>query len=1067
MASFVPYTLPLAGSHPRLWMNKANGPLLSAIRARWNDSTYASYKQTLSSYAAKRAANPGTYTIDSYYKKVDAEWATALAFAWLMDSSKTVERDRAKEIALHYARNESPVVNATRRQWLRSMAYIYDWLYSEFTSTERADIRSALGNVGGWIDLFRVESDSEYLWGMAHGHINAATEGLLAILEDGNATENTRWRGWMDALMDAHDRGTNSSYFSAFRYFARDRNGKDIGGTHKGSGPFGYWPRNEEFYTRLLPALKSAVAVDWEGTEAWWWRNILWVLWHYRCDGTLHRQNEGGAFARFHIVSQTHALQVANRRLGDPSYYQAAQWFAREVERLDDGTGGAIWGPYHMYNILWRDTALDSSAPTPTRATFGGGDSYFFDNSGTFICRTGWGQADTSLTFTAAKFLTGGHQRRNAGHFELAARGVAFVIANGHYDGNQTVTYKVVQSDGRTLVPGSPNTGHRFTYQQQPLCHSLVRILDQEEPTENQKESFQSGNSSITSIGRRIGTQPVILSNAGPQLWPKLTLNSAPDDLDDLLTTPKWQMDTWPDPPQEDSEKVWGYMDLTPWWWTNKCTVHRRYFIWLKVGTIPNWNDPIVIIRDEVKTPNVDPTFGTRTTIWQIQTNILPTTTSLADFELRRTPGKCRVRLLSPQSLQGKIVTGFFDEDGVEYPPTDTDAFDDSLWPKGAQPRRIERWPSSYDGRVEYLAVFQPAAFDESRQYPAIELVDDADYIGVRFTNAQIDAKFLKSTPGTVFVGPTPGAPPLVEPPTNVVATPGDAQVIVTWTNSTTPSLLRYDIYRRTRLNGTYSAWAIIASPSFSDVTIYYDGAVVNGATYQYKMRAVDTQLRQSADSNTTPDATPTAPPPAPEPPTNLQAAAGDQSVALAWTASISQDVTIYDIYRRTRLNGTYSTYSALTSVSTTTHTDTTVVNGTTYQYIVRARTSDGRFSVFSNSTGDVTPQASPPPPPPPPPPPTAPSTNDARRSSFLSFWQPMPVPRGDVVGKDNRAHVIGLYSGLDYDAPPIDIAVGAGLACDASPTAGSSLSCDDVTTGSGLSCPKTPTAGESLEDCE
>lgn len=78
-----------------------------------------------------------------------------------------------------------------------------------------------------------------------------------------------------------------------------------------------------------------------------------------------------------------------------------------------------------------------------------------------------------------------------------------------------------------------------------------------------------------------------------------------------------------------------------------------------------------------------------------------------------------------------------------------------------------------------------------------------------------------------------------------------------------------------------------------------------------------------------------------------------------------------------------------------------------------------------------------------------------------------MPVPRGDVVGKDNRAHVIGLYSGLDYDAPPIDIAVGAGLACDASPTAGSSLSCDDVTTGSGLSCPKTPTAGESLEDCE
>ncbi len=75
----------------------------------------------------------------------------------------------------------------------------------------------------------------------------------------------------------------------------------------------------------------------------------------------------------------------------------------------------------------------------------------------------------------------------------------------------------------------------------------------------------------------------------------------------------------------------------------------------------------------------------------------------------------------------------------------------------------------------------------------------------------------------------------------------------------------------------------------------------------------------------------------APSAPTGLTATAGDQQVALAWTASLG--ATSYNVKRSTTNGGPYTTVA---SPTTTSETDTGLTNGTKYYYVVTAVDSAG-----------------------------------------------------------------------------------------------------------------------------
>ena len=79
----------------------------------------------------------------------------------------------------------------------------------------------------------------------------------------------------------------------------------------------------------------------------------------------------------------------------------------------------------------------------------------------------------------------------------------------------------------------------------------------------------------------------------------------------------------------------------------------------------------------------------------------------------------------------------------------------------------------------------------------------------------------------------------------------------------------------------------------------------------------------------------------APAAPTNLTAVGGSSLVNLGWTSS--QGAITYNVLRGTKAGGPYTTIK--TGVSATGYTDTTVINGTTYYYVVVAVNNIGTSS--------------------------------------------------------------------------------------------------------------------------
>jgi len=78
-------------------------------------------------------------------------------------------------------------------------------------------------------------------------------------------------------------------------------------------------------------------------------------------------------------------------------------------------------------------------------------------------------------------------------------------------------------------------------------------------------------------------------------------------------------------------------------------------------------------------------------------------------------------------------------------------------------------------------------------------------------------------------------------------------------------------------------------------------------------------------------------------------------TVNLSWTASISQGVIGYNIYRGVKAGGPYSKINAVLNASTL-YSDSTVVDGSTYYYVTTAMNSSDEESSYSNQTTAVIP---------------------------------------------------------------------------------------------------------------
>lgn len=170
-----------------------------------------------------------------------------------------------------------------------------------------------------------------------------------------------------------------------------------------------------------------------------------------------------------------------------------------------------------------------------------------------------------------------------------------------------------------------------------------------------------------------------------------------------------------------------------------------------------------------------------------------------------------------------------------------------------------------------------------------------------------------------------PSAPPAA--PTNLRATGGDGQATLAWSASS--GATSYNVERSTVSGGPYAQLAAASSPPYTDRT------ASNGTEYYYVVSAVDSggESADSAEVTVIPDPVTSIP----AIPMGLVASAGNGQAILTWSAS--SGATSYHVKRATASEGPYA---QVNTPSSTTYTDTSVTNGTTYYYVVSALDSAG-----------------------------------------------------------------------------------------------------------------------------
>lgn len=202
-------------------------------------------------------------------------------------------------------------------------------------------------------------------------------------------------------------------------------------------------------------------------------------------------------------------------------------------------------------------------------------------------------------------------------------------------------------------------------------------------------------------------------------------------------------------------------------------------------------------------------------------------------------------------------------------------------------------------------------------------------------------------------------------PPTNLSATTiSNNQINLSWTapvNSTLDQVNGYKIEISSHCSGSFGD--LVANTTTTSIT-YSNTGLVEGICYAYKVSAIN-PVGIGSPSNTVYATTWTAPN---SPPSLTANAISSSQINLSWIAPTNTggtSVTGYMIQKRDSCADNFSTLVANTSNTSTTYSNTGLVNGTCYQYRVFAHNAVGTSMASNNATvttlQNPTPSPSPP----------------------------------------------------------------------------------------------------------
>ncbi len=191
---------------------------------------------------------------------------------------------------------------------------------------------------------------------------------------------------------------------------------------------------------------------------------------------------------------------------------------------------------------------------------------------------------------------------------------------------------------------------------------------------------------------------------------------------------------------------------------------------------------------------------------------------------------------------------------------------------------------------------------------------------------------------------PVPGKPA-------VTATPGTAQVTLSWSNPNDASIARYQIKQWTGSSESGS-WTDI-SGSGEDTTSHVVRGLTNGVEYSFRIRAVT----GTNASGTPSDPVSETPAVQPDKPAVTAAPAGDSLVRLSWSNPNDASITGYQIKRWTGSSesGSWTDISG-SGKDTITYTVPGLTNGVEYSFRIRAMA--GRVPGMESDVASATPVA-------------------------------------------------------------------------------------------------------------
>ncbi|SVE00023.1 uncharacterized protein METZ01_LOCUS452877, partial [marine metagenome] len=191
----------------------------------------------------------------------------------------------------------------------------------------------------------------------------------------------------------------------------------------------------------------------------------------------------------------------------------------------------------------------------------------------------------------------------------------------------------------------------------------------------------------------------------------------------------------------------------------------------------------------------------------------------------------------------------------------------------------------------------------------------------------------------------TPNTDAPISPPANVAKQISGSDVILTWDANPESDVAGYKIHY-----GNFTGYSYTTNTDLGNVTTYtLSGVSIDSSI---AITAYDGNIDGTDDQVEGYQSWFAAASPPPNPATNLTSSyVGATSIDLSWTASTSDNISKYLIYRSTSANATTLVDS---TSGATTYADTDLTHGLTYYYRVKAVDSDGIKSDYSNETSTL-----------------------------------------------------------------------------------------------------------------